>query len=250
MASFPTAIATLNNPTSTDKMNAVPHATQHTNANDEIEAIETALGVNMANVLPMSYLDIDGTLVGNSDTKVPSQKAVKTYADNLVLTGGGIPSGYLDTDGTLAANSDTKVATQKAVKTYVNATAPTLLQAWPIGSVYTSVLSANPSTLFGGTWSAFASGRCLVGVDVGQTEFDTVEETGGAKTHTLTTTELPAHTHTINMSTNNNGGTTDYAVNSQAQQSVSTPTTSSVGSGVAHNNLQPYITVYFFKRTA
>jgi len=55
--------------------------------------------------------------------------------------------------------------------------------AWPIGSVFISVVSTNPATLLGfGTWSAFATGRTLVGLDGGQTEFDTVEETGGAKT--------------------------------------------------------------------
>jgi hypothetical protein len=64
--------------------------------------------------LPSSYLDTDGTLAANSDTKVASQKATKTYADTK------IPSSYLDTDATLAANSDTKVASQKATKAYVD----------------------------------------------------------------------------------------------------------------------------------
>jgi hypothetical protein len=58
---------------------------------------------------------IDGTLASNSDAKIPTEKAVKTYADTK------IPSTFLDTDGTLAANSDSKVATQKAVKTYADA---------------------------------------------------------------------------------------------------------------------------------
>ena len=58
-------------------------------------------------------------------------------------------------------------------------------QAWPVGSVFIAVVSTNPATLLGyGTWAAFATGRTLVGIDAGQTEFDTVEETGGAKTHT------------------------------------------------------------------
>lgn len=66
--------------------------------------------VDPSKVVPASYLDTDGTLAANSDTKVSTQKAVKTYS---------LPLSYLDTDGTLAANSDTKVASQKAVKTYV-----------------------------------------------------------------------------------------------------------------------------------
>jgi len=68
--------------------------------------------------------------------------------------------------------------------------------AWPVGSVFISVVSTNPATLFGfGTWAAIAAGRVLVGLDSGDTDFDTVEETGGAKTHTLTAAEIPAHTH-------------------------------------------------------
>jgi hypothetical protein len=63
--------------------------------------------------------DIDGTLAGNSDGNIPTQKAVKTYVDNS--SGTGIPLSYLDTDGTLAANSDSKVASQKATKTYIDA---------------------------------------------------------------------------------------------------------------------------------
>lgn len=63
-------------------------------------------------------IDTDGTLAANSDTLVPSQKAVKTH----VATASGllVPLSYLDTDGSLASNSDSKVATQKATKTYVD----------------------------------------------------------------------------------------------------------------------------------
>lgn len=63
---------------------------------------------------PLTYLDTDGTLAANSDTKIASQKATKTYADTK------LPSSYLDTDVTLAANSDIKVASQKATKTYID----------------------------------------------------------------------------------------------------------------------------------
>jgi hypothetical protein len=65
-----------------------------------------------------SYLDIDGTFASNSDLKVPTQKASKTYADTKIA------SSYLDTDVTLAANSDSKIATQKATKAYADTKIP------------------------------------------------------------------------------------------------------------------------------
>ncbi len=154
--------------------------------------------------------------------------------------------------------------------------------AYPIGSVYTSVVSTSPATLFGfGTWSAFATGRVLVGIDAGQTEFDVVEETGGAKTHTLLTTEIPSHTHiqdshnhtqnahshTQRYHSATTGGlsglatapdtssntVTDYAqttANTTATNIATTATNQNAGGGGAHNNLQPYIVVYMWKRTA
>lgn len=143
--------------------------------------------------------------------------------------------------------------------------------AWPVGSIYIAVLSTNPSTLLGfGTWAAFAAGRVLVGLDAGQTEFDVVEETGGFKTHTLTTAELAVHSHGVtdpghrhtNRAPLNAGGTLQLGVTSgDAGVPTSLPATdmatnttgvsiNNAGSGTAHNNLQPYVVVYMWKRTA
>jgi len=81
-----------------------------------------------------------------------------------------------------------------ALKALIDAMGTTL---FPVGSIFISVSSTNPSTFLGGTWVAFGTGRTIVGIDAGQTEFDTVEETGGAKTHSLTSSENGAHTHSI-----------------------------------------------------
>jgi len=95
---FPTALDTLTNPTATDYLNSPSHAGQHSDANDAIEAIQAKLGINSsavttshdyklslvagtAKAIPDSYLDTDGTLSANSDVKLATQKAVKTYAD-------------------------------------------------------------------------------------------------------------------------------------------------------------------------
>lgn len=68
---------------------------------------------------------------------------------------------------------------------------------YPVGSIYMSVNSTNPGTIFGGTWERFANGQVLVGVDTQETEFNTVQKTGGNKTHTVTLKDVPAHTHSI-----------------------------------------------------
>ena len=118
---------------------------------------------------------------------------------------------------------------------------------YPVGSIYMSVANVSPTTFIGGTWAVWGTGRVPVAVDTGQTEFNTVEKTGGAKTHTLTVDEMPSHSHdtTIHFS---GTGDVHYAVS--AAQSPTPISTSATGGGQAHNNLQPYITCYMWKRTA
>ena len=100
---------------------------------------------------------------------------------------------------------------------------------YPVGSIYTSVTDDTVEKVqarFGGTWVAFGSGKTLVGVDTNQTEFNTVEKSGGEKTHTLTINEMPSHTHTFtgtsNQLTGNNNqdhthsGNTGYISNDHA----------------------------------
>lgn len=64
----------------------------------------------------------------------------------------------------------------------------TLINAiWPVGSIYITVDNVNPATRFPGTaWQAWGAGQVPVGVDTAQTEFNTVQKTGGAKTSTGT----------------------------------------------------------------
>ena len=124
--------------------------------------------------------------------------------------------------------------------------------AWPVGSVFIAVVSTNPNTLLGfGTWSAFAAGRMLVGLNAGDVDFDTVEETGGAKTVTLDTTMIPAHTHVENVPSSASGGAIKIALDTNASGSADAGiSTASTGGGLAHANMPPYIVVYMWKRTA
>jgi len=91
----------------------------------------------------------------------------------------------------------------------------------------------------------------MVGLDSGDSNFDTAQETGGSKTHTLTTAELPSHTHTVSIPSSENGGSSnDHALFPDGTSSGETFTTAATGSGSAHNILQPYIVVYMWRRTA
>ena len=135
-----------------------------------------------------------------------------------------------------------------------------LFKVYPIGSIYMSVNPTSPAELFGGTWEEFGKGRTLVGVDTTQAEFNTVEKTGGAKTHTLTISELASHSHPLNLNTYNSPGRGNTYVagcdggSGLGNANDKTPQThrqaEHIGGNQPHNNLQPYITCYMWKRVA
>ena len=160
-----------------------------------------------------------------------------------------------------------------------------LLSAYPVGSIYMSTVSTSPAELFGGTWTQIKDKFLLA---AGSTY--TAGATGGAATVTLTTSQLPSHTHTATAKgsvTSTFTGTAashthSYAyyngyygvssgsyANAKSTESLTTDstsitpkgtvtstfagssaTTSSTGSGSAHNNMPPYLAVYAWKRTA
>lgn len=143
-------------------------------------------------------------------------------------------------------------------------------EAFPVGSVFLSVVATNPAALLGyGTWAAFGAGRMLVGVDATDPDFDAAEKIGGAKTHTLSESELPPHTHPVNdpghahvqgVNSATTGSLSGYAPDTSTNARVSSGystldaqtgiTIGPSGGGAAHNNLPPFIAVYLWKRTA
>lgn len=123
--------------------------------------------------------------------------------------------------------------------------------SYPVGRIIVSIDNVNPGTYLGGTWVSWGTGRVPVGVDTSQTEFNTVEKTGGEKKHTLTISEMPSHSHSFRLAW---GGTDPfnglgYATNISGDFSDASKI-QNTGGGQAHNNLQPYITCYMWKRTA
>lgn len=123
---------------------------------------------------------------------------------------------------------------------------------YPVGSVYETMDSSfDPNKKWGGTWERI-KGRVLVGVDENDSDFNTAEKTGGEKTHTLVVSELPQHTHAnyakrTNITINNSGNTHVTCHKSNSGATVGN-NIGSTGEGIAHNNLQPYVTCFIWKR--
>ncbi len=221
----------------------------------------TTATTNRALQLTGTGTTVDGGIQfgGTSDTTNIYRSAASTLKTdgNLIVGTAGTAAGSAATvDGSQTLTNKT-LSTGSVIDANVTVT-EVLKKVYPIGCIYTSTNSTNPATSLGfGTWSAFGAGRVPVGFDSGQTEFDTDEETGGAKTVTLTSGEVPAHTHTLGTYANGNNNAMWH--NNTAGAAVAagdgaaangSHTTSSSGSGGAHNNLQPYIVVRMWKRTA
>ena len=129
---------------------------------------------------------------------------------------------------------------------------------YPIGSIYINAqyIATSPATLMGfGTWVRFGEGKVLVSQSSSETEFNAAQETGGSKTTTLTESELPAHTHTHTVQTgrsysSSTGGPPIVQGSNNVLIYEQAVTTSSTGSGQSFSNLQPYIVVTMWQRTA
>ena len=161
-----------------------------------------------------------------------------------------------DNDTSIATTAFVKAAVDTAVAAAINTQADINGYAYPVGSIYTSIVSTNPATLLGmGTWQAFGAGRVLAGLDGGDTSMQTAEQTGGSKTdsHTLSVSEIPAHSHSITQR-GIQGSTYNFAeaLTNQGGGISMSLNTANTGGGAAHTHdiVQPYIVVYFWKRTA
>ena len=118
-----------------------------------------------------------------------------------------------------------------------------------VGDIIFSTSDENPSTIYGGTWVAWGKGQVPVGVDTSDSDFNTVEKTGGEKEHTLTVDEMPSHKHDFGQQFTGmpvSSGNYGYYMIAGTQTDVIKNT----GGNQPHNNLQPYITCYMWKRTA
>ena len=209
---------------------------------------------------------VKGTEIDTEFNNIATAVATKADTTSPALT--GTPTAPTANAGT----SNTQIATTAFVTTALQA-------LYPVGSIYINAgVTTNPGTLLGfGTWTAFGAGRVMVGLNGSDTAFDTLEETGGSKdaitvahTHTYSgstsTASLtgsfvagkpPSASGIVSIQVTGIGGAGDGAQNSATQYGIDAShshtisgTTDSTGSSGTNANLQPYITVAMWKRTA
>jgi hypothetical protein len=175
-------------------------------------------------------------------------------------------SGQLDaTDGLVnsvpIANGGTGASSVAAAVANLSAS------IYPVGSIYINAgVTTNPASLLGfGTWVAFGAGRVLVGLNTSDSAFDTLQETGGSKdaivvshTHTATVTD-PGHIHSVTYGSASNTSSVYPSklstgafsnANTNSATTGITVANSTEGSSGTNANLQPYITVAMWLRTA
>lgn len=223
-------------------------------ANAQVLASVSPSGFSLSNNGATVVCTAGFTNSGSATINVSGTGATTIYKNSgsgpVVLTGSEIVAG-----ATIFLTVNT------GLPGFVLTTAPSvnLLQSvYPIGSIYIGTTSTNPNTLFGfGTWVAYAPGQVLIGVG-SFTDGDSTSKTitGGQQlgeyNHTLSTGELPAHTHAtvITRESGTAGGDADFLATGGSTVGSSSFTSSSVGSGTPHNVIQPSIGVYIWNRTA
>jgi len=149
-----------------------------------------------------------------SSSNLPSVTTLQADISALESAHNDTDSKAINENGTNAFSADQSMGGYKLTNVGTptagtDAATLAIVQAlYPVGSIYINAsVNTNPSTLLGfGTWEAFGAGRVMVGINGSEAEFDTLGETGGAKTHTLSEAEMPSHTHSFSATSGNGGG--------------------------------------------
>lgn len=236
---------------------------------NNIQAGDNTINVSTSgnNVSITANLPAGSTLIDNLTTTTAGQGALDAHQGKVLKDLiPAIVDDLTSTDATKALSAKQGYTLNQKFNDYTLTSAlealikQYILASHPIGSIEINISGANPSTYLGGTWVSFGAGRCLVGVDTSQTEFNTVQKTGGSK-------YLQQHYHDVRWDTPDGAGVTisntgegapclditnfNWTYN-KIQSDIYTTSnlrTNRVGTGDS-GNLQPYITVYMWKRTA
>jgi hypothetical protein len=235
-----------------------------TKINDNLDDLDDLLDGTTPISPNLTALKIGGSTVTASVTELNYVDGVTSAIQTQLDAKAPLASPALTGTPTAPTASLGTNTTQIATTAFVTAA---LQAAYPVGSIYiNAAVDTNPATLLGfGTWTAFGAGRVLVGQDTGDSSFNSLQETGGSKnaivvshTHTTTVTD-PGHTHTYQENTQDQyAGTGVYNTdvwNNQTRTTGSSTTgisvsVNSTGSSGTNANLQPYIVVKMWRRTA
>jgi hypothetical protein len=172
----------------------------------------------------LTYDDSTGEIMNTTDFAPQSTTYTKTEVDSAISSAGG---------------------------------GATVDDIYPVGSV--KIMYSAWSGFSGQTWVLFGSGKTLVGQDTNDPDFNTLLETGGSKTHTLTIAQIPSHQHQINL---NKYGSDDLGTwthpnpkaadgnSNQMKEYDMIGRSVAAGSGQSHPIVQPYQVVLYYRRTA
>lgn len=201
------------------------------------------------------------SLSSGNPSKIVKGTEIDTEFNNIAVaveTKANIASPVLTGTPTAPTAASGNNTTQLATTAFVTAALQAL---YPVGSIYINAgVSTNPGTLLGfGTWTAFGAGRVMVGLNGSDSLFDSLEETGGSKDAIVV-----SHTHSVTENAHTHSGVVGSITAGSIAGGVSMPSgtigaigsattgisVNSTGSSGTNANLQPYITVAMWKRTA
>ena len=240
----------------------------------ETDTNKLKVGDGSTEAKSLPYVKVDTDSILSYTSKNPIQNKVVTSAlKNKLSLDGGIMTGALTTKGIkLTSGTDygtTLPSSPETNQLFFQTVGSNFIldNVYPVGSIYMNVNSTNPGTLFGGTWEQI-QGRFLLGMSSNYP----AGSQGGEAERTLTTSEIPLHTHDIGQEGNTSrtiptqyavddsshsqytttleGGTSGYFKSSVAWGGTMTTRGQTSPYGQAHNNMPPYLSVYIWKRTA